>query len=120
MQVLLSEQLKMREEMLNKNGNTSEPEGNQSSTSMEIKTMKAELENMKTKMEALQSDYSELQQEYGKLSNKPKNASGWASICWRKIRNSFHAKIDGDETGDGQQRPNPARRRSFKRRSSIS
>ncbi|XP_050277137.1 BTB/POZ domain-containing protein DOT3-like isoform X2 [Quercus robur] len=118
-QVLLSEQLKMREEMLNKNGNTSEPERNQSSTNMEIKTMKAEIENMKTKMEALQSDYSELQQEYGKLCNKPKNASGWASIGWRKIRNSFHAKIDGDETGDGQQRPNPARKRSFKRRSSI-
>ena len=119
MQVLLSEQLKMREEMLDKNSNTSEPEGNQSSTNMEIKTMKAELENMKTKMETLQSDYSELQQEYGKLSNKPKNASGWP-FSWRKIKNSFHAKVDGDETGDGQQRPNPARRRSFKRRSSIS
>ncbi|KAL4645351.1 hypothetical protein ACB092_02G229200 [Castanea dentata] len=118
-QVLLSEQLKMREEMLDKNGNTSEPEGNQSSTNMEIKTMKAELENVKTKMEALQSDYSDLQKEYGKLSNKPKNASGWA-LSWRKIRNSFHAKLDGDETGDGQQRPNPARKRSFKRRSSIS
>ncbi|KAK4608237.1 hypothetical protein RGQ29_001867 [Quercus rubra] len=119
LKVLLSEQLKMREEMLDKNGNTSEPEGNQSSTKMEIKTMKAELENMKTKMEALQSDYSELQQEYGKLSNKPKNASGWA-YGWRKIRNSFQAKLDGNETGDGQQRPNPARKRSFKRRSSIS
>ncbi|XP_030974459.1 BTB/POZ domain-containing protein DOT3 isoform X3 [Quercus lobata] len=118
-QVLLSEQLKMREEMLDKNGNTSEPEGNQSSTNMEIKTMKTELENMKKKMEALQSDYSGLQQEYGKLSNKPKNASGWA-FSWRKIKNSFHTKLDGDETGDGQQRPNPARRRSFKRRSSIS
>ncbi|KAK9990238.1 hypothetical protein SO802_025223 [Lithocarpus litseifolius] len=118
-QVLLLEQLKMREEMLDKNGNTSEPEGNQSSTITEIKTMKAELENMKTKMEALQSDYSELQQEYGKLSNKHKNASGWASSWW-KIRNSFHAKVDGNETGDGQQRPNPARKRSFKRRSSIS
>lgn len=119
MQVLLSEQLKMREEMLDKSGNTSEPEGNQSSTNMEIKTIKAELENMKTKMEALQSDYSDLQQEYGKLSNKPKNASGWA-LSWRKIRNSFHAKLDGDETGDGQQKPNPARKRIFKRRSSIS
>lgn len=109
----------MREEMLDKSGNTSEPEGNQSSTNMEIKTIKAELENMKTKMEALQSDYSDLQQEYGKLSNKPKNASGWA-LSWRKIRNSFHAKFDGDETGDGQQKPNPARKRIFKRRSSIS
>ncbi|GMY11495.1 BTB/POZ domain-containing protein DOT3 [Fagus crenata] len=120
-QVLLSEQLKMRAAMQEKeNGNTSEQEGNQSSTNMEIKTLKADLENIKMKMAELQSDYSELQQEYGKLSNKPKNVSGW-TFSWRKIKNSFHAKLDGDETGDRQQRPNSVGcRGSFKRRLSIS
>ncbi|KAE7998083.1 hypothetical protein FH972_002661 [Carpinus fangiana] len=112
-QVLFSEQVKMREAMQEKepapSENISEQEGNQSSTVTEIKNLKAELEVVKTKMAELQSDYSDLQQEYEKR-NKPKNVSGW-SFTWRKIKNSLHARVEGDETGDAQQRPNHLRRR---------
>ena len=113
MQVLFSEQVKMRVAMQEKepapSGNISEQEGNQSSTATEIKNLKAELEVVKTKMAELQSDYSDLQREYEK-QNKPKNVSGW-NFTWRKIKNSLHARVEGDRTGDGQQRPNHLRRR---------
>lgn len=108
-QVLFSEQVKMRMAMQGKKpeaqGNTSEQEENQSSTNMEIKTLKEELENVKAKMAELQNDYSELQQEYEKLSNKHKNESGW-SLGWKKIKKSFYIKREEEETGDEQQRTN--------------
>ncbi|XP_031285006.1 BTB/POZ domain-containing protein DOT3-like [Pistacia vera] len=116
-QVLFSEQVKMRTAMTR--GENSEQDENQSSTSVEIKNLKVELENVKTRMTELQADYSELQQEYEKLSNKQKIITGWSS-GWRKIKGSFHSKVDPDETGDRQQRPNSTSvRTSFRRRRSI-
>ncbi|XP_047149181.1 BTB/POZ domain-containing protein DOT3 [Vigna umbellata] len=107
-QVLFSEQVKMRTAMQEKepaqSGIQSEQEGNQTSASMDIKALKAELENVKTKMVDLQNDYFELQQEYEKLSNKPKNSSGWI-LHWRKIKNSLHTKPAGIEIGDRQDTP---------------
>ncbi|KAJ7956821.1 BTB/POZ domain-containing protein [Quillaja saponaria] len=123
-QVLFSEQVKMRSAMQEKeplpSGNNSEQEGNQISTNMEIKNLKAELENVKTQMAELQSDYSELQQEYEKTTNRQKSISGWSS-GWKKIKNSFQAKVDRDETRDEQKIPNPVGHRvKSRRRSSIS
>ncbi|KAM5577248.1 BTB/POZ domain-containing protein DOT3 [Rosa sericea] len=108
-QVLFSEQVKMRTAMQEKEsaptGNNSEQEGNRSSTDAEIKNLKAELENVKIRMAELQRDYSELQQEYEKMNNKQKIVSSWSS-GWRKIKKSFHTKSEANETGEGQQRPN--------------
>lgn len=95
-------------------GNITEQAGNQSSTDTEIKTLKAELEIVKMTMAELQSDYSDLQREYEKRSHKQKRVSGW-SFSWRKIKNSFQAKVDEDETRDEQQRP-----KAFRRRLSLS
>lgn len=125
MQVLFSEQVKMRAAMQEKepaqSGINSEQDGNQASASMDVKTLKAELENVKSNMVELQSDYFELQREYGKLSNKPKN--GWG-LNWRKIKNSLHVKPAGDETRDGQdmpKSPNPTQRKgALRRRLSMS
>ncbi|OMO56077.1 BTB/POZ-like protein [Corchorus capsularis] len=125
-QVLFSEQAKMRMAMQGKEpstrGDNSEQEEHEHrpSTSTEIKNLKEELENVKTKMAELQNDYSDLQREYEKICNKHKNAMGW-SLNWRKIKNSFHVKAENDETGEEQQRPNPAGfRLSFRRRQSVS
>ena len=126
-QVLFSEQVKMRSTIHEKDpapsGNNSEPEGNQSSTDMEIKNLKAELENVKKKMAELQSNYSELEQAYDNVGNKHKHMSRW-SFGWRKIKNSFHVKMDGDESreepGEGQQRANSVRyKTNLRRRLSI-
>ncbi|XP_028755159.1 BTB/POZ domain-containing protein DOT3-like isoform X1 [Neltuma alba] len=126
-QVLFSEQVKMREAMLEKepepSGNNYEQDVNQSFTNAEIQALKSELENVKSKMAELHNDYSELQREYEKLGNsKPKSASGWV-LNWRKIKQSFHAKLDADETGERQDKPkspypdrlraNPSRRLSM-------
>ncbi|XVF17247.1 hypothetical protein REPUB_Repub10bG0103400 [Reevesia pubescens] len=123
-QVLFSEQAKMRMEMQGKGpltrGDNSEQEEHQPSTNTEIKNLKSELENVKTKMAELQNDYSELQQEYEKISTKHKNGLGW-NLNWRKIKNSLHVKAESDEIGDGRQRPNSAGfRLSFRRRRSVS
>ncbi|ESW31651.1 hypothetical protein PHAVU_002G256200 [Phaseolus vulgaris] len=107
-QVLFSEQVKMRTAMQEKepaqSGIQSEQEGNQTSATMDIKALKAELENVKSKMVDLQNDYFELQQEYEKLSSKPKNSTGW-TLHWRKIKNSLHTKPAGVEIGDRQDIP---------------
>ncbi|KAK7318610.1 hypothetical protein RJT34_03313 [Clitoria ternatea] len=125
-QVLFSEQVKMRTAMQEKepaqSGIQSEQEGNGTSASMDIKTLKAELENVKSKMVELQSDYFELQQEYEKLSKKPKNSLGW-TLNWRKIKNSFHTKPAGLEIGNKQdipKSPNHTQRRGTPRRQSMS
>lgn len=95
----------MQEKEPAQSGIQTEQDENQISATIDIKTLKAELENVKSKMVELQSDYFELQQEYEKLSNnKPKNSSAW-SFNWRKIKNSFHTKPAGVETGDGQDKP---------------
>lgn len=122
MQVLFSEQVKMRaamqEKELAQSGINSEQEGNQTSATIDIKTLKTELESVKSKMVELQNDYFELQQDYEKLSNKPKNPLGWG-LNWRKIKSSFHVKPAGDETRDGQgipKSPNPTQRKGTPRR----
>ncbi|XP_018834478.1 BTB/POZ domain-containing protein DOT3-like [Juglans regia] len=113
-QVLFSEQVKMRAVMQEKepapSGNISEQEGNQSSTDAEIKMLKTELEVVKMNIAELQNDYSDLQREYEKLGNKQTNIFQW-SFSWRKIKNSFHTKVEGKETGAGKQIPNHFRRR---------
>ncbi|KAJ6753501.1 BTB/POZ DOMAIN-CONTAINING PROTEIN DOT3 [Salix purpurea] len=76
MQVLFSEQVKMRATIQGKDpaasDNNSEQEITQTSTKTEIVTLRAELENVKTQMTELQRDYSELQNEYEKHNNKHK------------------------------------------------
>ncbi|XP_027365621.1 BTB/POZ domain-containing protein DOT3 isoform X1 [Abrus precatorius] len=121
-QVLFSEQIKMRAAMQEKepaqSGIQSEQEGNQTSATMDIKALKAELESVKSKMVELQNDYFELQQEYEKLSNKPKNSSGW-TLNWRKIKNSLHIKPTGVDIGDRKdspKSPNTTLRRGTPRR----
>lgn len=118
----------MREAMQEKeqapSGNNSEPDVNQSFTNAEIQALKSELENVKSKMTELHNDYSELQREYEKLSDsKPKNASGWG-FNWRKIKQSFHVKLEGEETEERQDKsksPFPNRlRANSKRRLSMS
>ncbi|KAJ6419428.1 hypothetical protein OIU84_029524 [Salix udensis] len=124
-QVLFSEQVKMRAAMQGKDpaasDNNSEQEITQTSTKTEIMTLRAELENVKTQMTELQRDYSELQNEYEKHNNKHRNGSAW-SFGWTRIRTSalFHRKLDGNESG-GHQRPNSLGSRiNFRRRLSIS
>ncbi|XP_022990983.1 BTB/POZ domain-containing protein DOT3-like [Cucurbita maxima] len=113
-QVLFSEQVKMRSAMQEKEkapiSDNSVEDGNPLSTDREIKNLKEELQSVKTQMAELQRDYSELQQEYEKLSNKQKNVAGWV-FGWKKIKNSFHIRVDGDE---------PAQRRSSRLSSRVS
>ncbi|XVF61629.1 hypothetical protein PTKIN_Ptkin08bG0145800 [Pterospermum kingtungense] len=124
-QVLFSEQAKMRMEMQGNEpstrGDNSEQEEHRPSTNTEIKNLKSELENIKTKMSELQNDYSHLQQEYDKICSKDKNALSW-SLNWRKIKNSFHVKEENDDIEDGQNRSNlaTALRLGFRRRQSVS
>ncbi|KAL5753534.1 hypothetical protein ACOSP7_021754 [Xanthoceras sorbifolium] len=119
-QVLFSEQIKMRTAMQEKETappqtDNSEQDESHSSTTVEIKNLKTELETVKTRMGELQRDYSELQQEYEKLSHKQKIVPRW-SLGWRKIKNSIHTKVEGDETGNQQRTSNSTRRRSSWRR----
>ncbi|XP_050204443.1 BTB/POZ domain-containing protein DOT3 [Mercurialis annua] len=126
-QVLFSEQVKMRAAMRGKepatSGNNSEQEGSQTSTKTEILTLKTELQNIKAQMAELQRDYSELQHEYLKVNNKQRNTLAW-TLNWKNIRKSslFNRKTDGDETREGQQRSTPANTSSgrVRRRESIS
>lgn len=108
MQVLLSEQVKMRaaintKEVILPTGSAIEHGNNLLYTNKEIKEIKAELDMVKTKMGELQNDYYDLQQEFEKLNNKQKHASGWNS-GWKKIKNSFfqprmdsHVTLSGEE-----------------------
>ncbi|KAL4378438.1 hypothetical protein GQ457_02G016100 [Hibiscus cannabinus] len=123
-QVLFSEQAKMRMAMQGKEpmtvGDNSEQDEPRPSTNTEIKNLRSELENVKTKMTELQNDYSDLQKEYEKITSKHKNATGWI-VNWRKIKNSFHIMTESEDNGDGQQRQNRAAfRLSFRRRRSAS
>lgn len=119
MQVLFSEQVKMRTAMRGKDqiasGNNSEQEAGQTTTETDIIALKTELENVKANMAELQRDYSQLQQEYEKLNNHQRNR--W-SINWEKIRRAslFNTKTDGDESSEGRQRSNPLSKISFTRR----
>ncbi|OVA14199.1 BTB/POZ-like [Macleaya cordata] len=104
MQVLFSEQVKMRmainEKDLIPSERFTEQESSLSSAKKEIKTIKAELDMVKMKMAELQHDYCNLQLEFEKLT-KQKTVSTWSS-GWKKIKNStfFHTKMDHTETGE--------------------
>ncbi|GFY94040.1 phototropic-responsive NPH3 family protein [Actinidia rufa] len=124
MQVLVSEQIKMRAVMQGKeqvaSGNNSDHEESQSSRE-EIKILKEELHKVKAEMQELQRDYTELQRINGKVNNKRRSLSGW-TLGWRKIINSgfFNGKMDGDETRVEQKRSNSSGLRvSLRRRLSM-
>ena len=126
MQVLFSEQVKMRAAMQGKepaaSDNNSEQEITQTSTKTEIMTLRAELENVKTQMTELQRDYSELQHEYEKQNNKHRNGSAW-NFGWTKIRTSalFHRKSEGNLRGQVHKIPNSlGHKMNFRRRLSMS
>ncbi|KAJ8541969.1 hypothetical protein K7X08_016835 [Anisodus acutangulus] len=124
-QVLLSEQVKMRAAVQGKDitasDDNSDKENSWSSMKKEVTSLKEELEKVKMQMIELQRDYSELQQEYVKVNNKPR--SSWTSGYWRRVKKSaiFNRKMAEDETQEGKHRVKPAgRRASFHRRQSIS
>ncbi|PSS36694.1 BTB/POZ domain-containing protein [Actinidia chinensis var. chinensis] len=124
MQVLLSEQIKMRAVMQGKeqaaSGNNSDQEESWTSKE-EIKILKDELLKVKAEMQGLQKDYTELQRIYGNVNNKRRSLSGW-TLGWRKIKNSgfFNRKMEGDETRVEQQRSTSSGLRvSLRRRLSM-
>lgn len=90
-------------------------------TKKEVNILKAELETVKTKIAELQTDYFELQQEYEKLNNKHRSLSSW-TFKWIKIKKSSlaQAKIDEEETDEGQPRSHSGHKTKFRRRVSIS
>ncbi|KAL8143280.1 hypothetical protein V2J09_016312 [Rumex salicifolius] len=102
-QVLFSEQVKMRTVMQGKeqtNSDTCDQDESWSTTKREVKALKVELENIKTEMAELQRDYTELQREYEKLISKRGN-SGWS---WKRIRTSslFHRKTYVEDNAQQQ------------------
>ncbi|XP_027772854.1 BTB/POZ domain-containing protein DOT3 isoform X1 [Solanum pennellii] len=113
MQVLLSEQVKMRAAVhgkdITESDDNSDKENRWSSTKNEVKSLREELENVKIQMGELHRDYSELQQEYEKTNNK--HRSPWTS-GWRKMKKSalFIRKMIEDETQEGEHRVKPGRR----------
>ncbi|CAI0420254.1 unnamed protein product [Linum tenue] len=124
-QVLFSEQVKLRASMQRKesaeSSNISEQETHQTETKSEIMTLKAELGNVKTQMTELQKDYLELQLDYARLSNKQKQTLSW-SFGWKRIRRSslFHRKADGEEVEGRQRSHSTSGKPSLRRRMSIS
>ncbi|XP_015076313.1 BTB/POZ domain-containing protein DOT3 isoform X2 [Solanum pennellii] len=112
-QVLLSEQVKMRAAVhgkdITESDDNSDKENRWSSTKNEVKSLREELENVKIQMGELHRDYSELQQEYEKTNNK--HRSPWTS-GWRKMKKSalFIRKMIEDETQEGEHRVKPGRR----------
>lgn len=95
-----------------------------SATDTEIKALRSELENVKVKMTELQTDYTDLQREYEKLSGKQRRVSSLVSR-WRKMKSSFHVKVDGDEAQYDAQQVSPTTSRigckaSSRRRLSVS
>ncbi|XP_021752632.1 BTB/POZ domain-containing protein DOT3-like [Chenopodium quinoa] len=122
-QVLFSEQVKMRAAMESKeqttDGNARENDESWSTTKKEMTTLRTELEIVKDRMSELQRDYSELQQEYIKQINKQRSNSGWI-FRWKKIKNlslfTEKAMEDiGDQEISNQERstPNTGRRQSI-------
>ncbi|CDP01455.1 unnamed protein product [Coffea canephora] len=122
-QVLFSEQVKMRDIIQGKDNCDDNPgqDGSWLCTKKEVNTLKAELEIVKAKMAELQTDYFELQQEYEKLNNKHKSLSSW-TFKWMKIKKPSlaQAKIVEEEADDGQPRSHSGHKTKFHRRVSIS
>ncbi|KAL4579741.1 hypothetical protein LXL04_015905 [Taraxacum kok-saghyz] len=103
MQVLLAEQLKMRDSMQHNqcvvNTEYSQCEDNYSSPKEEIKLLKKEVEKMMLLIKELQRNYTNLQQNCEKMKNKQNALSGWM-LGWHKIKRStlFHGKFDANES----------------------
>ncbi|XP_009623089.1 BTB/POZ domain-containing protein DOT3 [Nicotiana tomentosiformis] len=123
-QVLLSEQVKMRaavqgKDIITSDDNNPDKENNWLSTKKEVKSLKEELETLKIQMTDLQRDYTGLQQEYEKANNKPRIP--WTS-GWRKMKKSslFNRKMVEEESQEGENRVKPGRRTNINRRQSIS
>lgn len=112
MQVLLSEQVKMRAAIQGKDitvsDDNSDKENSWSSTKIEVKSLREELEKVKMHMKELQRDYSELQQEYEKTNKKHRSS---LTSGWRKVKKSalFMRKMVEDDTQEGEQRVKPRR-----------
>ncbi|KAF8115782.1 hypothetical protein N665_0025s0231 [Sinapis alba] len=128
-QVLFSEQVKMRMMMMQDKQaaetNEENPEGREdkgTSRESEVRTLKEELENVKRKMAELQDDYNELQQENEKLkSSKQKSTQNWGILRWQKMKKSFQIKEDDDETRDTpRRRSSTGPTTSLRRRMSMS
>ncbi|KAF5189170.1 BTB/POZ domain-containing protein DOT3 [Thalictrum thalictroides] len=128
MQVLCSEQIKMRAAM-NGKGPTQHDiiceQNNTWSTKKEIRNIICELQKIRASIEELQHDYSQLQQEFEKV-NKQKNVFGWSS-GWKKFKTStlFQGKINGVDTTNVNAQGQPGQTRVSdknvrRRRQSIS
>ncbi|CAI9109454.1 OLC1v1009276C1 [Oldenlandia corymbosa var. corymbosa] len=124
-QVLFSEQIKMRAIIRGKDktasDDTQDEGGNWLCSKNEVNSLRAELESVKAKMTELQTDYFELQQEYGKLGTKQRSLSTW-KFGWSKIKKPslFHRKTDEEETVEGQNASHSDHKTKFRRRMSIS
>lgn len=97
MQVLFSEQIKMRSTMQEKDITQDQvvsDEDRKPSSKEEIQKVILELEKIKTSIAELQHGYSDLQREVGKI-NEQRDVSGRSSK-WKKFVNStlFHGKIN--------------------------
>lgn len=115
-QVLFSEQVKMRTAMQSKEqtieGNNRENDESWSSTRKEMTTLRTELEKVKEQMSELQRDYSELQQEYIKQINKQRRNSSWI-FRWKKVKeiSLFDEKVEEEQETSNQQGSTPNIRR---------
>ncbi|PIA52172.1 hypothetical protein AQUCO_01000212v1 [Aquilegia coerulea] len=124
MQVLYSEQIKMRAAMNGKGPMQHDIMCEQDSTwstKKEIKNIISELQKIRTSIEELQHDYSQLQQEFEK-ANKQKIVSGWSS-GWKKFKTStlFHGKMNAMDTENVQLgQTTVSSKNSRRRRKSIS
>ncbi|CAN8236837.1 unnamed protein product [Cochlearia groenlandica] len=125
-QVLFSEQVKMRMMMREKKQETKEENSDEVkllSRDNEIKILKEELETVKKKMSEIHKDYNDLQEEYERLlisKQKSTTTHNWG-IRWLKIKKSIQTKQEDDETRDKtRRRSSTGPRTSFRRRVSIS
>nr|XP_016496487.1 PREDICTED: BTB/POZ domain-containing protein DOT3-like isoform X3 [Nicotiana tabacum] len=123
LQVLFSEQVKMKAAIQGKDHITSDDESDkessQSPSKKEVKSLKEELEKIKIQMEELQRDYSELQHDYEKVNNKNRKTT-W-TFGWRKKKSALSdGKLDREVTEEGHYRSNVGCKAGSRRRQSIS
>ncbi|KAL5705265.1 hypothetical protein ACHQM5_023593 [Ranunculus cassubicifolius] len=124
MQVLFSEQVKMRGAMKEKEQKQSEikeEDDSRSLTKREIKNIILELEKIRLTISELQHGYSELQRDLEKI-NKPNNtASGWTS-GWKKFKNLtfFHSKHNESDSQVQPEQTPDSTKNGRKRRQSYS
>ncbi|XP_009592919.1 BTB/POZ domain-containing protein DOT3-like isoform X3 [Nicotiana tomentosiformis] len=123
LQVLFSEQVKMKAAIQGKDyiasDDESDKESSQSPSKKEVKSLKEELEKIKIQMEELQRDYSELQHDYEKVNNKNRKTT-W-TFGWRKKKSALSdGKLDREVTEEGHYRSNVGCKAGSRRRQSIS